>query len=111
MRLSNSKSITDEKTKAAFKGYVVTHINTDTRDIEERIPRVRAAIESGNFPEARKLIEEIDSTVVSLTQTLEIYSARTNVSLYTEEEMTKSAESIEKGYDEGPMLKKSRRSY
>lgn len=102
MRFQNNKTITDDKTKASLKGYLTSHTNSETREMEQLVPQLRGFIEAGNFPAARKAIEAIGEALGSTLQTLEYFSAMTNTSLYTEEEMTKAAEGMEKGYEDAP---------
>lgn len=107
MRLPNNKTITDDKTKASLKGYLLTHISAETREMEQLVPQLRSFIEAGDLPAARKAIEALGAALGSAMYTLEYCSDRSGVSLYTEEEMTKAAEGIEKGYEDRPVMKKS----
>lgn len=113
MRLPTNKTITDDKTRASLNGYAISHVNAETSEMQRFVPQLYAAVESGNLPEARQLIEKIAACLGSVEYTLEYLSHRTGNSLYTEAEMTKSAECIEKGeyLDDRPLMKKSSRKY
>ena len=107
MRLPTNKTITDEKAKSNLKAFLNSHINAETREMEQLVPQLRAFIEAGDLPAARIAIETIGAALGSALHTMEIYSDRTGTSLYTEAEMTRAAEGIEKSYEDAPM-KKSR---
>lgn len=106
MRLPTNKTITDDKTTASLKGYLLAHTNAETREMEQLVPKLRAAIESGNLPEARITIEALASALGSAMYTLEYFSDRTGTSLYSEAEITKVSESIEKSYCDDDVRKK-----
>jgi septation ring formation regulator EzrA len=95
-KASDNKTILNAETERAATNYLIAQTSAHTDKSFALLERIRISVEKGDYPEARKGLEEVEKSIHVMRNTLAHVAVSQGRPLFTEDEISKSVRNSEK---------------